>query len=630
MTTHSPSEEPARVLVVDDSPSSLKMISDILSREFEVVSVSEGHKTVEVARESRPDLILLDVVMQDMDGYEICQRLKNEGDTHHIPVVFVTANTKGRDETRGLDVGAVDYVTKPFDAAILKTRIRNHIRRHRYKWTIQNLLRQNQTILNAAGEGICGLDAHGRITFINPAACAILGWASPEELVGAAFHARIQHSRANGTPHPQEKSLILTAIREKTVHRSDDAVFWRKDGTCFPVAYVSTPVQEMDRTSASPVTKHGAVLVFRDITHQKSLEAREVRSQISSIAISALLETSLEPLSLTQQLRVALQIILSVSWLSIEYKGSILLVDDTEPGMLVTVVQVGLPDVLQKRCARIPFDCCLCGLAAQSQQLVFRNALDHKHDIMYDGIHEHGHYCVPLFFQQKLIGVLNLYLPHNHIQDPEEDAFVVTIANTLAGLVMRRKLEAALEQSRKALDHQARHDRLTGLPNRMLFHERVEQALLRARRDRNKMALLFVDLDRFKQVNDAFGHEAGDRLLVHVSRTIQGLLREVDTVARMGGDEFTVILSGIHHEADATLVAEKMIHLLQKPFTVGDHVCEIGASVGISLFPSHASDAETLLNKADAAMYCVKGKGRNAFLVYHPDMDHTPPSQENA
>lgn len=614
------STERSKVLVVDDSSSSIKMFTAILAKEYDVSAVTRGGDVVRRAQQYQPDLILLDVIMPDMDGYSICEQLKTNIKTHHIPVIFVTANTKGTDETRGLDAGAVDYIFKPFDPVIIKTRIRNHLKRDRDDKTIQRLLQQNRMILDAAGEGIYGLDTQSLITFINPAACSMLGWQA-EDLIGKSAHALLHHSRANGDPYPDQECSTYAAARDGTVQRNANDVFWRKDGSFFPVEYVSAPIREPVPGDQTGLTvARGVVVLFRDISQQKLLEAREVRSQISRIAISALLETSLEPLSLSKQLHVALQIILSVSWLSIEYKGSIFLVDEKE-NSLVMAAQLGLSDVLLELCAKIPFGYCLCGRAAQSKQLLFRNCVDGKHDVSFDGMHQHGHYCVPILFQSKLIGVLNLYLPHNHPQDPEEDAFVVTIANTLAGIIMRRQLEEQLEQSRKELDYLARHDKLTGLPNRMLFQERLQQNLIRARRERTMMAVLFIDLDRFKYVNDTFGHETGDILLVKVATAIQSLLRAVDTVARMGGDEFTVILSDVHQETDVTLVAEKIIEQLQTPFHILDNVCEIGASIGISLFPVHASDTETLLKKADVAMYHVKEQGRNNFRIYDRGME---------
>lgn len=619
MTTSLP--ERPRILIADDSSSSIKLCTTILSKEYEVISTTQGGEVVEMARSTQPHLILLDVVMPHVDGYEIFARLQADQTTHAIPVIFVTANTQKSDETRGLGVGAVDYIVKPFDPHILLVRVRTHLKRERDKQTIQRLLHQNELILNAAGEGIYGVDRRGLITFINTAAYDMLGWEAGA-LIGQSAHALLHYQRTNGTPYPETECPTYAAAHGNVVTRNNSDLFWRKDGTGFPVEYISTPIVETDaRSSPDHAVISGVVVVFRDISQQKLLETREVRSQISRIAISALLETSLAPLSLSEQLHVALQIILSVSWLSTEYKGSIFLVDDTKQDTLVMAAQLGLSGPLNDLCREIPFGYCLCGRAAQQQNLVFASHIDSQHDITFDGMQPHGHYCVPIFFQTQVIGVLNLYLPHNHTQTPEEDAFVVTIANTLAGIIVRRKLELKLEESQKELNYLARHDKLTGLPNRMLFQEQLQHNMLRARRDRAIMAVLFIDLDRFKYVNDTYGHEVGDLLLVQVSQAIQNLLREVDTVARMGGDEFTVILCSITQEQDATLVAEKIISCLQRPFIIQGHSCEIGASIGISLFPTHADNAEALLKTADAAMYRVKEKGRNNYVLYQPGME---------
>ena len=611
--------ERQRVLIVDDSPLAVKVLETLLREECEVFTATSGNMALQLARTVRPDLILLDIMMPDLNGYDVCRRLKQDEETRHVSVIFVTTLDREGDTARGLEVGAMDYIVKSYDPTLTMARIRNYLKLNRVEKANRQRNQQNQMILSAAGEGIYGVDGHGNITFINPAASKMLGW-EIAELVGKPVHTQIHGRRADGTLNPEENCAICVAVRAGTVHRDNNDVFCRKDGACFPMEYVSTPILANDRVGEPPYVQ-GAVVVFRDIRQQKAMALRERNSQISRIAISALLETSLEPLSLPKQLHVALHIILSVSWLSIEYKGSIFLVDETA-NTLVMAAQLGLPDVLQARCARVSYGHCLCGRVAQTKQLLFSNKLDHQHDVHYAGIPEHGHYCVPILSHQRLLGVLNLYLPSSHLQNAEEDAFVVTIANTLAGIIERRKLEEQLEKTRKELDRLARHDTLTGLPNRMLFHERLHQGLVWARREQGMVALLFVDLDRFKCVNDMFGHEIGDQLLTLVAKEIQGLLREVDTVARMGGDEFTVILSGIAHVEDATLVAEKIIGRLQQPFSIQGNSCDIGASIGISIFPLHASDAEALILKSDAAMYCVKERGRNHFLLYQEGMEN--------
>ena len=162
----------------------------------------------------------------------------------------------------------------------------------------------------------------------------------------------------------------------------------------------------------------------------------------------------------------------------------------------------------------------------------------------------------------------------------------------------------------------ALYDELTGLANRTLFFDRVRQLLQLARRNSFVVALLYIDLDRFKAVNDTLGHDMGDLLLKEVSRRLISCTRKSDTVARMGGDEFVGLCGKIEAPEDAAVVARKIIKALSQPFHLRDHVCSIGASIGISLYPGDGDDAEVLLNKADAAMYQVKESGKGSYLLY--------------
>jgi diguanylate cyclase (GGDEF)-like protein/PAS domain S-box-containing protein len=168
--------------------------------------------------------------------------------------------------------------------------------------------------------------------------------------------------------------------------------------------------------------------------------------------------------------------------------------------------------------------------------------------------------------------------------------------------------------------HLAQHDPLTGLPNRLLFADRLSQAIHTAHRHRRKCAVLFIDLDRFKQINDSFDHSYGDRVLTAVAERLRGLFREDDTIARMGGDEFTVILSHLRHDQDAALVAGKILDLFKAPFEVLDNSVFLGASVGISLYPEHGTTVDDLVRNADTAMYRAKDSGRNTFQYYSRDL----------
>jgi diguanylate cyclase (GGDEF)-like protein/PAS domain S-box-containing protein len=177
-----------------------------------------------------------------------------------------------------------------------------------------------------------------------------------------------------------------------------------------------------------------------------------------------------------------------------------------------------------------------------------------------------------------------------------------------------------VKESQEKLDHMAHHDPLTALPNRLLFHDRLQHALQRASRDQQNLAILFIDLDRFKNVNDTLGHHIGDELLKQVASALSSRLRDGDTLARLGGDEFIVLLENINGEFGAAHVAEKLMAMFEEPFIVSDYELFVTGSVGISLYPADASDLNMLIRNADVAMYQAKARGRNGYQFYAPSM----------
>ena len=177
-----------------------------------------------------------------------------------------------------------------------------------------------------------------------------------------------------------------------------------------------------------------------------------------------------------------------------------------------------------------------------------------------------------------------------------------------------------IKQAQEKLDHLAHHDPLTALPNRLLFHDRLQHALQRAAREGEQLAILFIDLDRFKNVNDTLGHHIGDELLQQVAAQLSARLRDGDTLARLGGDEFIVLLEKVDGQYGATQVAEKLVSMFEQPFLVAGHELFVTCSVGVSLFPDDAQDLNMLIRNADVAMYQAKARGRNGYRFYAPSM----------
>ena len=588
-----------------------------------------------------------------------------------------------------------------------------HLARH------ETMLRNTLEVL---GDGVLVIDGDGVVTYTNSHFLHI--WSVSEQMA-------LQNDYMTLLSHILDQLLepesFLAQVKAPGVSRQNNlTLLLCKDGRTlehyvFPMPHFGDAV--------------GWVWLFRDITKRDALEQREERALQSRIAISALLETGMESISLEAQLNVAIDILLAVPWLLIQHRGSIFLVEE-EGKQLILAAQRDLHPVLVDRCAQIPIGYCLCGQAAQSREIIYRPHIDADHDIRFAEMEPHGHYCVPIIFRERLMGVLNLYIADGHSRNSEEEAFLTTISYTLASLIELRVTEQNLlnerefsasllatapalvvvmdpeglivlfnracqqlsgyeeaevlgkmllpllvpaeeqeplqpiwqqlldghapnqhenhwvakngdrfliawsnniirhgdgsiknviatgmditkrKEAEQMLQHLAGHDVLTGIPNRRLFHENLTNAIACSQRDGHKLAVLYLDLDRFKPINDRFGHAAGDLLLLEVVERLKASIRQSDSLARLGGDEFAIILTNVSVPDVAEHVAEKILAEIGRPFLLYRQECHVGVSVGIALCPEHGEDAETLIKAADQAMYVVKEGGRNHYCLY--------------
>jgi diguanylate cyclase (GGDEF)-like protein/PAS domain S-box-containing protein len=196
----------------------------------------------------------------------------------------------------------------------------------------------------------------------------------------------------------------------------------------------------------------------------------------------------------------------------------------------------------------------------------------------------------------------------------------VKVSDQWHAIGMIRDISLRKETEERVI-HLSLHDNLTDLPNRNLLMERIQQALPLAKRQSKKVAILYIDLDKFKPINDTFGHQAGDKALKIAAEKMKLCVRESDTIARVGGDEFVIVLQEITGPEDAKVVANKVIKEICSPFYIDDNRCELGASVGMSLYPDHGEDTDTIIKNADEAMYQAKKRGGNNFHLYRPGDD---------
>ena len=431
-------EEKPLILIVDDVPLNISILSDALVDDYQIKVASSGQAALNIAqRQPQPDLILLDVMMPEMDGFEVCRRLKNNPQTVKIPVIFVTAKDSEVDETEGFEIGAIDYISKPFSIAVTKMRIKQHLEREFQAKKLEQEIREHKLaqehlvvaglVYNATSEGMMLVDDKNKIIAINPAFTNLTGYRLEEVL---NKNPNILSSGLQDTEFYQDMYTCL----EKTGTWIGEIWNRNKNGVIYAALLTINTIYNNE------VSVHQRVALFSDITKKK-----------------------------------------------------------------------------------------------KNDELIW---------------------------------------------------------------------------------WQANYDSLTSLPNRRLFKDRLEQAIKKAKRDNSVIALFFIDLDHFKEINDTKGHDVGDLLLIKAAKRLLLCVRETDTVARLGGDEFTILFEELVEENGIERIAKSICNSLVQPFFIVDELHYISASVGITFFPEDAIEIEDLLKNADQAMYCSKEKGRNCYSYF--------------
>ena len=230
---------------------------------------------------------------------------------------------------------------------------------------------------------------------------------------------------------------------------------------------------------------------------------------------------------------------------------------------------------------------------------------------------------LPLKIGTKVLGVMNVALGHPHNFTENEIQALKFLGDQASIAIQNANLYEQAQQeisdrkkAEKAIQHLANHDALTGLPNRRLFNERINLEISRSQRNDQKIGIMLFDLNHLKNINDSYGHNVGDLLLQAVAQRLLGLLRKSDTVARMGGDEFLLILPEMNQQEDAILTAERILSALSTPFHLDSYEVRITTSIGIAFFPDDGKDVNSLIKKADISMYKAKEKGGNVYHVY--------------
>lgn len=335
------------------------------------------------------------------------------------------------------------------------------------------LERQYRLLLEAVGDGIFGVDRDGRTTFINQRGAELLGFA-PSALIGQAHHALIHHTRPDGSCYPFESCPTHAAIRSGATRYSDDELFWRQDGSSFPVEYTATPVIDDHAIQ-------GAVVVFRDISARQAAERQIQQNLVFKQVINRIYAASMEPIPLAAQLDLALEAILTIPWLFVQSKGLIFLVDPDDPDCLRLTAHRGVGRTLVQRCTRVSFGHCLCGQGAMERTILYIPCVDERHTIRFRDMEPHGHYVVPLLAREQLLGVMTFYLNPGHPQLPAEEEMLRGLAHTLAAIMERWQNQEQLRHHNQILEARVQ-ERTQELKRNLEEMHHYQEQLIRSER----------------------------------------------------------------------------------------------------------------------------------------------------
>ena len=420
------------MLVVDDQPLNIALVKQFLGDKYRVLSALNGLEALELCRSQLPDLVLLDVMMPNMSGYEVCKRLVGDSATRHIPVIFITSNHGPDEEAHGLSLGAVDFIAKPLNPVVLQARVRTQIVLKRQS----DQLRDNEarlllaaSVFSNAREAIVIADGQGTITDVNETFCRITGYSRAESL----------HQNIGFMQPVQGRTEFMQQIWSNV----QASGYW-----------------------------HGEVW--------KQRKNGTLYANLCTIS---------------------------------EAKG--------------------------------PGDSSL-------------------------------HYAC--FFSDI----------------------------------------TPIKDYQRQLEHIAYYDPLTGLPNRVMLSDRLAQAKAQAQRRDRSLAIVYLDLDGFKPINDRFGHETGDQMLVGVAHALRDALRAGDSIARFGGDEFVAFIADLEQPEDCVPVLQRLLDAASTTVHVGELALSVSASLGVSIYPQDDGDIDQLVRHADQAMYLAKQNGKNQIQFYDP------------
>ncbi len=557
------------VLLVDDDPILRKIIKGSLKKSgFDIVEAVNGKEAIAVFNEKHPDIVLLDVEMPIMDGFLTCETIRNLPNGQYIPLVMATGLDADDAVNRAYEVGATDFITKPFNLALLSHRLRYILRSARLLKDLNESKTRLATAQRIAQMGNWDWHLKNNAFHCSEELCKIFG-ETPEKLP-KTYDAFLELIHPDDCP--EVKHNIQSALKEKISCNME-----------YRLSLKNGITRIVHNQAEITLDSHGNVSrmfgMIQDITERKQAEQREARlGRILNASSNELLVFRADTFRIVEANKGARQ--------NLGYH-------------MEELRELNIFNLMPELTAEY-FDSLIQPLQNKNKDQITIESSHRRKD------------------GSRYPAELRLQL----VQTETPPVFFAVVQD----ISERKKADEKIRNL-------AYYDPLTHLPNRGLFQEYLNQAIQGAKRNHKNVATLFIDLDRFKKINDTLGHSVGDQLLKEVGNRLKSCIRASDNisclgekaasgvVSRFGGDEFLILLSDMNKAESASVVSKRILLAFNVPFETHNHDFRITPSIGISVYPEDGEDAESLIKNADTAMYHAKAKGRNNFQFYTNSMN---------
>ncbi|MGI2169688.1 EAL domain-containing protein [Shewanella sp. MF05960] len=548
-----------RILIIDDDIQNIFVLEDILSPLGNIYFSESGSNALALVDKIKPDVILLDIEMPDMDGWQVCRALKSNPLYSDIPIIFITGHTEPEFEKLALESGGVDFITKPFNASICCLRVHTQLKFRQQNHLIIKAKEELQQLVNQVPMLITYWDDEGNNLFSNDYSGA---WF--DNLAGEVNGKHIS------SLFPNELSrAVLMHQREVTTE---------------PLKYIVTVT---DKPGMS----------FYEVFQSKMKSSAGVDGYLVTVVdVSEVKHAKQALYSEKERLRVTLNSI-GDAVIATDTKGLITFMNPIAERMTGWRIK----DALHQKIENV-------------MQLRDANTRHTLLNPLYIALREQRIVAMALNSQLTARG--------GQVFAVEDSAAPIRNENgeVIGAIMVFHDVSETMAMAMK-MSHLANHDQLTDLPNRILLQDRLSVACSTAQSFGTKAAALLVDIDHFKYLNDSLGHQLGDEMICLMAQRLRSLIPPSYTLARLGGDEFVILMSDTHSVEASSVLASKLVEAMHEPFTLAGQKFSVSISIGISVYPNDAADAEELMRHADVAMYRAKQEGRNRFSFFSHDLE---------